>query len=60
MVNGEQLYVRVARLEGETAIGRLLERFERITLADGFLVRSANNVAMPGLTTLPVRLTAYC
>jgi cytochrome P450 len=51
--------VWVARLEGEIAIGRLLERFERITLADGFLVRSANNIAMPGLTTLPVRVTAY-
>ncbi|OBK65564.1 hypothetical protein A5652_00230 [Mycobacterium sp. 1165178.9] len=50
--------VRVARLEGEIAIGRLLERFQRITLADRCVVRSANNVAMPGLITLPVHVSA--
>ncbi|WP_082280082.1 cytochrome P450 [Mycobacterium colombiense] len=50
--------VRVARLEGEIAIGRLLTRFEQITLADRFVARSANNVTMPGLTSLPVRISA--
>lgn len=49
---------RVARLEGEIAIGRLLGRFERITFADGIVERLTNNVATPRLTTLPVRVGA--
>lgn len=49
---------RLARLEGEITISRLLERFGRITLADNSILRHRNNVVMPGLTTLPVRLDA--
>ncbi|GKU34697.1 cytochrome P450 [Mycobacterium montefiorense] len=48
----------LARLEGEIAIGRLLDRFGRITLVDNALLRYGERAVMPGLTTLPVRVGA--
>lgn len=44
----------LARLEGEIAIGRLLTRFERITLDNGVLLQYRNSTLMRGLSTLPV------
>ena len=49
----------LARLEGEIAIGRLLARFDRITLDDNIILRYRNSTLMRGLTALPVRLRAY-
>jgi cytochrome P450 len=46
----------LARLEGEIAIGRLLARFERITLDDNVVLPYRNSTLMRGLTALPVRL----
>ncbi|MCV7029177.1 cytochrome P450 family protein [Mycobacterium sherrisii] len=46
----------LARLEGEIAIGRLLDRFERITLDGNVILRYRNSTLMHGLTALPVRL----
>jgi cytochrome P450 len=46
----------LARLEGEIAIGRLLARFERITLDSNVVLRYRNSTLMRGLTALPVRL----
>ncbi|WP_232001387.1 cytochrome P450 [Mycobacterium sp. 1165178.9] len=44
----------LARLEGEIAIGRLLTRFERITLDSGASLQYRNSTLMRGLTALPV------
>jgi cytochrome P450 len=49
----------LARLEGEIAIGRLLTRFERITLDPNIILRYRNSTLMRGLTALPVRLREY-
>jgi cytochrome P450 len=46
----------LARLEGEIAIGRLLDRFERITLDDNIILQYRHSTLMRGLTALPVRL----
>nr|WP_221468513.1 cytochrome P450 [Saccharopolyspora phatthalungensis] len=47
----------LGRLEGEIAIGRLLERFSRIELAtDPASLRWRSSTQMHGLETLPVRL----
>ncbi len=46
----------LARLEGEIAFGRLLARFERITLDDTATLEYRNSTLMRGLKTLPVRL----
>ncbi|WP_254902461.1 cytochrome P450 family protein [Mycobacterium simiae] len=46
----------LARLEGEIGIGRLLDRFERITLADNVVLQYRNSTLMHGLAALPVRL----
>jgi cytochrome P450 len=47
----------LARLEGEIAIGRLLARFERITLDSNVVLRYRNSTLMRGLAALPVRLS---
>lgn len=47
----------LARLEGEIAIGRLLNRFERITLDNKAILRYRNSTLMRGLVELPVRLS---
>jgi cytochrome P450 len=47
----------LARLEGEIAIGRLLTRFERITLDRDAVVRYRSSTLMRGLTALPVRIS---
>jgi cytochrome P450 len=49
----------LARLEGEIAIGRLLTRFERITLDPNIVLQYRNSTLMRGLTALPVRLREY-
>jgi cytochrome P450 len=49
----------LARLEGEIAIGRLLSRFDRITLEDDVILQYRNSTLMRGLTALPVRLHEY-
>jgi cytochrome P450 len=49
----------LARLEGEIAIGRLLTRFERITLDPNIILQYRNSTLMRGLTALPVRLREY-
>lgn len=49
----------LARLEGEIAIGRLLARFERITLDSNIILQYRNTTLMRGLTALPVRLREY-
>jgi cytochrome P450 len=49
----------LARLEGEIAIGRLIARFERITLDDNIILQYRNSTLMRGLTALPVRLREY-
>lgn len=46
----------LARLEGEIAIGRLLARFERITLDDNIILQYRHSTLMRGLIALPVRL----
>lgn len=46
----------LARMEGEIAVGRLLDRFDRITLADNGVTQYRNSTLMHGLATLPVRL----
>jgi cytochrome P450 len=46
----------LARLEGEIAIGRLLARFDRITLDDNIILQYRSSTLMRGLTALPVRL----
>jgi cytochrome P450 len=49
----------LARLEGEIAIGRLLTRFERITLDPNVILQYRNSTLMRGLTALPVRLREF-
>lgn len=49
----------LARLEGEIAIGRLLARFERITLDSNIILQYRHSTLMRGLTALPVRLREY-
>jgi cytochrome P450 len=49
----------LARLEGEIAIGRLLARFERITLDPNIILQYRKSTLMRGLTALPVRLREY-
>ncbi|GBG36066.1 cytochrome P450 family protein [Mycobacterium montefiorense] len=49
----------LARLEGEIAIGRLLARFDRITLDDNIILQYRNSTLMRGLTALPVRLHEF-
>jgi cytochrome P450 len=46
----------LARLEGEIAIGRLLARFERITLDSNVDLQYRNSTLMRGLAALPLRL----
>ena len=46
----------LARLEGEIALGRLLARFETITLDDTATLQDRNSTLMRGLQALPVRL----
>ena len=46
----------LARLEGEIALGRLLARFETITLNDTATLQDRNSTLMRGLQALPVRL----
>ena len=46
----------LARLEGEIALGRLLARFESITLDDTARLQYRNSTLMRGLQALPVRL----
>ena len=46
----------LARLEGEIALGRLLARFESITLDDTSRLQYRNSTLMRGLQALPVRL----
>ena len=46
----------LARLEGEIALGRLLARFESITLDDTATLQDRNSTLMRGLQALPVRL----
>ncbi len=46
------LGARLARLEGEIAIGCLIKRFGRITLADKALLRRDDSDLIPRLTTL--------
>lgn len=47
----------LARLEGVTAVGRLLERFDEITLEEGAKLDYRNSTIVHGLETLPVWLT---
>jgi hypothetical protein len=48
----------LARLEGEIALGRLLHRFDTITLDDRAPApRYRNSTLMRGLDALPVRLS---
>jgi cytochrome P450 len=47
---------RLARLEGEIALGRLPARFETITLDDTATLQDRNSTLMRGLQALPVRL----
>ncbi|HEY0229564.1 MAG TPA: cytochrome P450 [Mycobacterium sp.] len=49
----------LARLEGEIAIGRLLGRFDRITLDGNAIPQYRNTTLMRGLTSLPVRLSRH-
>jgi cytochrome P450 len=49
----------LARLEGEIAIGRLIARFDQLTLADSAIPRYRNSLMMHGLSTLPVRLSHH-
>jgi cytochrome P450 len=49
----------LARLEGEIAIGRLLARFDRITLDDNIILQYRNSTLMRGLTSLPVHLHEF-
>ena len=49
----------LARLEGEIAIGRLLARFDRITLDDNVILQYRNSTLMRGLTALPVHLHEF-
>lgn len=46
----------LARVEGEIAIGRLITRFERITLDREAVLQYRSSILMRGLTALPVRL----
>jgi cytochrome P450 len=46
----------LARLEAEIALGRLLARFEHISLDDTAILQYRNSTLMRGLKTLPVRL----
>ena len=46
----------LARLEGEIALGRLLARFETITLDDTATLQDRNSTLMRGPQALPVRL----
>jgi len=46
----------LARLEGEIALGRLLARFDRITLDDNAILRYRESTLMRGLETFPVQL----
>jgi cytochrome P450 len=49
----------LARLEGEIAIGRLLARFDRITLDGNIILQYRHSTLMRGLTALPVRLREF-
>jgi cytochrome P450 len=46
----------LARLEGEIALGRLLARFENMSLDNTVTLQYRNSTLMRGLKTLPVRL----
>jgi cytochrome P450 len=46
----------LARLEAQIALGRLLERFDRITLDNTATLQYRPSTLMRGLTALPVRL----
>ena len=46
----------LARLEAEIALGRLLARFDRITLDDSTTLEYRSSTLMRGLKSLPVRL----
>ena len=46
----------LARIEAEIALGRLLERFDRITLDNTATLQYRPSTLMRGLTALPVRL----
>jgi cytochrome P450 len=48
----------LARLEGVTAIGRLLERFDEISLEQGAKLEYRNSAIVHGLKSLPVRLAS--
>ena len=48
----------LARLEGEIAIGRLLARFERITLDSNVVLQYRNSTLMRGLAALPLHLVS--
>jgi len=48
----------LARLEGVTAIGRLLERFDEISLEQGAKLEYRNSTIVHGLKSLPVRLAS--
>ena len=46
----------LARIEAQIALGRLLERFDRITLDNTATLQYRPSTLMRGLTALPVRL----
>ncbi len=46
----------LARLEAEIALGRLLARFDHISLDGAATLQYRNSTLMRGLKTLPVRL----
>ena len=46
----------LARLEAQIALGRLLARFDRITLDDSTTLEYRSSTLMRGLKSLPVRL----
>lgn len=48
----------LARLEGVTAIERLLERFDKITLEEGTTLEYRNSTMVHGFKSLPVRLAS--
>ncbi|WP_420371941.1 cytochrome P450 [Mycolicibacterium smegmatis] len=47
----------LARMEGLTAIGRIVQRYDSITLDQGAELRYHNGTLMHGLKSLPVQLT---
>jgi cytochrome P450 len=55
-VIGDCVGAPLARLEGEIAIGRLLARFEHISLDGHVTLHYRNSTLMRGLGTLPVWL----